>query len=227
MQNPTDKEVLDYIDSVPGLRDEWGINGSKHLATGAFVLMNLMLLALLVGTFAYFALTDSSTAMNHISGLIIVIVLAYAIAAVRILQLRATHRDLAEFRKLLANRLTGNPETDIEAQNKAEQDHEWTMKRYTYAARMIGIAALIILSINTYQIGVDAERTLIFDAAILSYLAGMFWSNFALKAGLLEIELQERSRSTMRWQTEHPEAMLGQLEDGTADDIDDDEGFDD
>lgn len=43
---------------------------------------------------------------------------------------------------------------------------------------MIGIAGLVILTINTYQVGtVDFARVLLFDGAILIYLAGAFWNN--------------------------------------------------
>lgn len=72
---------------------------------------------------------------------------------------------------------------------QAEADYKWESIRYQRIARMIGLAALIIIAINTYQVGTnDFARVLLFDGAILIYLTGAFWCNFAFKAELLEVE---------------------------------------
>lgn len=101
---------------------------------------------------------------------------------------------------------------------QAEADYRWESIRYQRIARMIGLAALIIIAINTYQVGTnDFARVLLFDGAILIYLTGAFWCNFAFKAELLEVELEERSRATIKWQTEHPgEAQAEEQEAGDA-----------
>ena len=205
MGTPTDEQVKSYIESVPGLREEWGISGALRLAKVTFIVMNVLLIAVIIGVIAYFAFTSPELSTKGVSGLIIILVLAYAASVVRIFQLRAERKELPRFRQALARRLTGNPETDTEAQQQVEGEFKWESMRYRIIVRMIGIAGLVILTINTYQVGtVDFARVLLFDGAILIYLAGAFWNNYAFKADLLEVELQERSRATIRWQTEHP-----------------------
>lgn len=205
MTTPTDEQVQSYIDSVPGLRDEWGITSSRRMGTIAFVLMNAFLVAITIGVIAYFVLVDPRIAHQGVSGLVIVLVLAYVVSAIRFFQLRAERVELPAFRKALVSHLTGNPETDVETQTRVETEFRWESLRYRTVARMIGIAGLIILTINTYQTGMmDYGRILLFDGAILVYLTGAFWNNYAFKTDLLEVELQERSRATIRWQTEHP-----------------------
>ena len=207
MNTPTDEQVKSYIKSVPGLRQTWGIPKAKNMGTVALALMSLLLMGVTVGAVVYFMRVDTSISFKHADGLLIVLALAYAVSALRVFQLRAERNELPGFRKLLAQRLTGNPETDGEAQMQADQR----------IARMIGLAALIIIGINTYQVGTnDFARVLIFDGAILIYLTGAFWCNFAFKAELLEVELEERSRATIKWQTEHPGEA--QAEEQEADD---------
>ena len=205
MNTPSDEQVKSYIDSVPGLRDEWGIPKAKRLGTIAFGLMNLFLVAIVVGAVAYLVRVDASISFKHLDGLVIVLVLAFVVSGIRIFQLRAERAELPGFRKMLAQHLTGNPQTDPEAQTRVEAEYRWESIRYQRIARMIGLAGLIIIAINTYQVGTnDFGRVLLFDAAILVYLTGAFWNNFAFKADLLEVELEERSRATIKWQTEHP-----------------------
>lgn len=228
MGTPSDEQVKSYIESVPGLRDEWGIPGAKRLSTVAFVIMNACLLAIIVGVFAYFMFADASVARKDVSGMIIVLVLAYAVSAVRVFQLRAERAELPAYRKALAQKLTGNPETDPMRQSEVEGSFKWDSMKYRFVARMIGIAGLIIIAINTYQVGTtDFARVLLFDGAILAYLAGAFWNNFALKADILEVELEERSRATIKWQTEHPGEAQHQLEVQTTHSVDDDPRLDD
>ena len=57
------------------------------------------------------------------------------------------------------------------------------------------------------------------DGAILVYLTGAFWNNFAFKAELLELELVERTRATLQYQKAHPRAVALP----SSDDDDDDE----
>ncbi len=208
MSYSEDEELQQYLEAHPEVPAAWGIPGAQRLAKGSFILLNTVLLALIVGVFAYMALNDESVVTKEISGLIIVLVLAYVVSAIRVFQLRAERKDLPGFRKLLRSRLTGSPETDVEAQVKAEKDYEWTSNRYTYICRMIGIAGLVILGINEYHVGMqDVGRTLLFDGAILSYLMGAVWNNFAFKSELLMLELEERTRSTLRYQREHPQVV--------------------
>lgn len=204
MADPTDEQVRAYIDSVPGLRDEWGITGAQRLSSVCFVLMNVLLIAVIVGAIAYLAFGNPHVSTVSISGLIIVLVLACVTSGLRFFQLRAERAELPRFRSALSRGLSGDPETDAQEQTRIEAEFKWESLRYRNIARMIGIAALIIIAINTYQVGtVDYARTLLFDGAILIYLTGAFWNNFAFKAELVEVELEERSRATIRWQTEH------------------------
>lgn len=207
MQAPTDQQVLDYIASVPGLREEWGITNSKRLGRALFVVMNALLLALIAGAVAYFALGDANLAIQGISGLLIVLAVAYVASALRVFQLRAERRELPAYRKALADKLTGNPETDGETQSAVATSFKWHSKHYQNVTRMIGIAGFAVICINTYQgAGADFARMLLFDGAILAYLTGALWANFAFKADILEVELEERCRATMRWQREHAES---------------------
>lgn len=203
-QLPNDEEVLQYIESIPNLRTEWGITGSKKMATITFVLLNILLVVVIIGTIVYFML-DGQQASHNVSGLLIVLVLAYAVSGLRHFQLRAERAELPKYRKSLARELTGNPETDSEVQARVERNFKWESMRYRYIARMLGIAGLVIIMINTYQGATyDFARILIFDGAILIYLTGSLWNNYALKADILEVTLEERCRATIRWQTEHP-----------------------
>ena len=147
MNTPTDEQVKSYIKSVPGLRQTWGIPKAKSMGTVALALMCLLLMGVLVGAAAYFMRVDTSISFKHADGLVIVLVLAYVVSGIRVLQLRAERAELPGFRKLLAQRLTGDPETDGEAQMQAEADYKWESIRYQRIARMIGLAALIILSL--------------------------------------------------------------------------------
>ena len=208
MDNQVNDEVRQYLNQHPEVVETWGIPSAKRLARMTFILLNTLLIVLIVGVFAYFSMASFETVNNQPSGLIIVIILAYIVSAVRIFQLRAERRDLVRFRPFLQQRLTGNPETDVEAQMQAEEDFDWTSNKFTYICRMIGIAGLVILGINTYQVGVqDIGRTLLFDGAILVYLIGAVWNNFAFKAELLELELVERTSKTLQYQKAHPRAV--------------------
>lgn len=207
MDTPTDEQVKSYIDSVPGLRDEWGIPRAERLGSIFFVLMNALLVAVIAGTVAYFMLVDSQVAFKNVSGLVIVLALAYAVSALRMYQLRAERRDLVTYREVLAKALTGDPNSDVDVQSRVETVFRWNSLRFRTFARMIGLAGFVIISINTYQSGtIDFARMLLFDGAILIYLTGALWNNFAFKAELLEVELVERCRATIKWQTEHPHA---------------------
>ena len=219
MDMPSNEQVKSYIDSVPGLRDEWGIPKAKRLSTFTFGLMSLLLIAVVVGAVAYIMRVDTSISFKHLDGLVIVLVLAYVVSGIRLFQLRAERAELPGFRKMLAQNLTGDPQTDPEVQTRVEAEYKWESIRYQRIARMIGLAALIIIAINTYQVGTnDFARVLLFDGAILIYLTGAFWCNFAFKADLLEVELEERSRATIRWQTEHPGEAQELAEEPSADD---------
>lgn len=225
---PSDEQVEKYIDSVPGLRQEWGIPKAQRMAKVCFAIMNVCLIAIIVGVFAYFMFGDPAATRKGVSGLIIVLVLAYAVSAIRVFQLRAERAELPAYQKALAAKLTGNPETDVEAQMQVDAAFKWESLKYRYATRMIGLAGLVIITLNTYQLGMtDFARVLLFDGTIVAYLAGAFWNNFALKVDILEIDLRERSRATIRWQTEHPGATQKELEAQTAHSVDDEPKLDD
>lgn len=202
---PNDEQVKDYIDSVPGLRQEWGIPGAKRLGKLAFVIMCICLLAIVAGTIAYFMFADSSATSKGVSGLVIVLVLTYVACGIRIFQIKAERAELPAYRNALANALTGDPQVDAKRQDQVNADFKWDSLKYRTVIRMIGIAALVILTINSFQTGtIDYGRMLLFDGCIIAYLAGAFWNNFDFKADVVEVELEERCRATIKWQTEHP-----------------------
>lgn len=99
MGTPTDEQVKSYIESVPGLREEWGISGALRLAKVTFIVMNVLLIAVIIGVIAYFAFTSPELSTKGVSGLIIILVLAYAASVVRIFQLRAERKELPRFRR--------------------------------------------------------------------------------------------------------------------------------
>lgn len=107
-QLPNDEEVLQYIESIPNLRTEWGITGSKKMATITFVLLNILLVVVIIGTIVYFML-DGQQASHNVSGLLIVLVLAYAVSGLRHFQLRAERAELPKYRKALARELAATP----------------------------------------------------------------------------------------------------------------------
>lgn len=217
MDAPTDQQVEAYIDSVPGLRREWGIIGANRTARLTLIIMSLCLLGIAAGAVLMLLFEDNHFSTNEVTGILIVIVLTYVACGMRFFQLRSERADLVRFRQALAKRLTGNPQTDTDAQTQAEVSFKWTKGPYKTIINMIGIAGFVILTLNTYQSGeILLSRMLLFDACILAFLAGMFWNNFAFKADLLEVELEERSRATIKWQSEHPGEAQRQQDEAQA-----------
>lgn len=208
METPTDSQVEAYIKSVPGLRKEWGIPGARRTATLCLFVMSLCLVAIVIGALYMFMFDANELSFNELTGIIIVLVLTYIVCGLRFFQLRFERKDLAGYRKALADKLVGNPTTDGDTQVRVSASYAWKKDHYRTVARMLGIAGLIIITLNTYQSGeLVFSRMLLFDGAIVAFLAGTFWNNFAFKAELLEVELMERCRATMKWQTEHPDEV--------------------
>lgn len=205
METPTDKQVEAYINSVPGLRKEWGILGAKRIARVCFAIMIICLIAIVAGAIYIMIFDESKLSMNEITGIAIVLVLTYVACGLRVFQLRFERAELVRYRKALAEKLVGNPATDADTQVRISDSFAWKKDHYRTVARMIGITGFIIITLNTYQSGeLVLSRMLLFDGAIIAFLAGAFWNNFAFKAEALEVELEERSRATIKWQTEHP-----------------------
>lgn len=217
MDKPTDQQVEAYIKSVPGLRGEWGIPRARRTAGFAFAIMSICLIAIAAGAIVMYMMEEKALTFNDVSGVVIVLVLTYVACGLRFFQLRAERVDLIRYRKDLADGLTGDPSTDGETQMRISTNFVWKSLSYRTVERMLGIAGLVIITLNTYQSGeLVFARMMLFDGAIIAFLAGAFWNNFALKADLLEVELEERSRATMKWQTEHPGEAQRQEDEAAA-----------
>lgn len=208
METPTDKQVEAYIKSVPGLRKEWGIPGARRIARLCSAIMIICLIAIVAGAILIMMFDESRLSMNELTGIAIVLVLTYIACGLRIFQLRFERAELVRYRKALAEKLIGNPATDADTQVRISASFAWKKDHYRTVTRMIGIAGFIIITLNTYQSGeLVFSRMLLFDGAIIAFLAGAFWNNFAFKAEALEVELEERSRATMKWQMEHSDEV--------------------
>lgn len=219
-----DEETLrEHLDD-PQVRRAWNIPAANRYAKICAVVHIVALVAMVAGLIAYFALADRAFVANRPSGLVIVVLLAFAVSVMRFPQLKAEIRDLAEFKRGLAKVLNGQDAHDVEAQLDYEAGYLWPSRHYSVVAKMAGVTAFIVLIINTYQIAnLDLFRTIVFDLAIVSYLSGAMWNNFAFKAELLEAELEVRMRASLEYRERDPEGFDAQYNepDGyTDDDID-------
>lgn len=216
-----DEETLrEYLDD-PQVRHAWNIPKANRYAKVFAVVHIVALVAMVAALIAYFALADRALVANRPSGLVIVAVLAFAVSIMRFPQLRAEIRDLAAFKRELARNLNGQDAHDVDAQQRVEEGYLWPSRHYSVVAKMAGVTAFIVLIINTYQIaGLDLFRTVVFDLAIVAYLAGSLWNNFAFKAELLEAELEVRMRASLEYRERDPEGFQRQYDepDGYSDD---------
>lgn len=219
-----DEETLrEHLDD-PQVRRAWNIPAANRYAKICAVVHIVALVAMVAGLIAYFALADRAFVANRPSGLVIVVVLAFAVSVMRFPQLKAEIRDLADFKRGLAKVLNGQDAHDVEAQERYEAGYLWPSRHFSVVAKMAGVTAFIVLIINTYQVAnLDLFRTIVFDLAIVSYLAGALWNNFAFKAELLEAELEVRMRASLEYRERDPEGFDAQYNepDGyTDEDID-------
>lgn len=203
------------------VRTIWGIPMAARWARFAGAAHFVALAAMCIALIAYLIVGDQELVNNRLSGLIIVVLLVFAVSILRFFQIRKEKEDLADFKKALARSFTGEDQHDIEAQLSVEASYVWPSRHLSVLTRMAGVTAFIILIINTYQIGnLDLFRTIVFDLGIVTYLAGSLWNNFSFKEALLEAELEERLRASLQYRDAHPE-LFEQEEDGWTDkDID-------
>lgn len=216
-----DEETLrEHLDD-PQVRRAWNIPKAHRYAKICAVAHIVALVAMAAALIAYFVLADPAFKANRPSGLITVVLLAFAVSIMRFPQLKAEIRDLEGFKRELARNLNGQDAHDVEAQVAVEAGYRWPSRHYRVIAAMAGVTAFIVLTINTYQINnLDLFRTIVFDLAIVAYLAGALWNNFAFKAELLEAELEVRMRASLEYRQRDPEGFDRQYDepDGYSDD---------
>lgn len=209
-----DEETLRENLDNPEVRSAWRIPQANSYARVAAAIHILALVAMTVALGAYFITGSNEMVYNRLSGLIIVVVMVYAISIMRIFQLKAEIADLKDFRRVLASKLDGRDEHDVAAQLAVEESYIWPSRHYSVVAKMAGFTAFAVLTINTYQLGVmDLFRTVVFDMGIMAFLAGSLWNNFSFKAALLEVELEERMRASLEFRERYPEEYAAQYRD--------------
>lgn len=209
-----DEETLRENLDNPEVRAAWRIPQANSYARIAAVVHILALVAMTVALAAYFITGSHEMVYNRFSGLLIVVLMVYAISVMRIFQLKAEVADLDDFRAVLARALDGRDEHDLAAQLAVEESYVWPSRHYSVIAKMAGFTAFAVLIINTYQLGVmDLFRTIVFDLGILAFLAGSLWNNFSFKAALLEVELEERMRASLEFRERYPEEYAAQYHD--------------
>lgn len=201
-----DEEKLQENLSHPAVLEAWGITKTERYAKVFGALHLVALVAMTAALIAYFVISPAEVAQNRTSGLIIVVVLIYAISAVRFLQIKAEKADIPDFKARLAEEFNGQDGHDIAAQDALEGSYRWPSRHYMLISRMAFITAFIVLMINTYQLGrLDFMRTVVFDLSILTYLLGSLWNNYTFKSCLLAVELEERLKAVMEYRDTHPE----------------------
>ncbi len=219
-----DEETLRENIENPEARYAWRIPQARTYAGVAAVVHILALVAMTAVLIAYFVTGSTEMLGNRISGLIIVVLMVYAISVMRVFQIRAEISDLEGFANELKRSFDGRDEHDLAAQVAVEETYLWPSRHFSVVAKMAGFTAFAVVIINTYQLGsVDILRTVVFDLGILAYLAGSLWNNFTFKAALLETELKERMRASLEFRERCPEEYAAQYheDDGyTDDDID-------
>ncbi len=209
-----DEETLRENLDNPEVRAAWRIPQANSYARIAAVVHILALVAMTVALAAYFITGSHEMVYNRFSGLLIVVLMVYAISVMRIFQLKAEVADLDDFRAVLARSLDGRDEHDLAAQLAVEESYVWPSRHYSVIAKMAGFTAFAVLTINTYQLGVmDLFRTIVFDLGIVAFLAGSLWNNFSFKAALLEVELEERMRASLEFRERYPEEYAAQYHD--------------
>lgn len=209
-----DEETLRENLDNPEVRAAWRIPQANSYARIAAVVHILALVAMTVALGAYFVTGSSEMVYNRLSGLLIVVIMVYAISVMRIFQIKAEISDLDGFRRELARHFDGRDEHDVAAQAAVEESYVWPSRRYSVIAKMAGFTAFAVLIINTYQLQtMDMFRTIVFDLGIVSYLAGSLWNNFSFKAALLEVELEERMKASLEFRERYPEEYAAQYHD--------------
>lgn len=213
-----DEEKLQENLSHPAVLDAWGVTKTERYAKVFGALHLIALAAMTIALIIYFTASPAEAVQNRTSGLVIVVVLIYAISAVRFLQIKAEKADIPDFKAKLAQELNGQDEHDVAAQDALEESYRWPSRHYMLISRMAFITAFIVLMINTYQLGrLDFMRTVVFDLSILTYLLGSLWNNYTFKNCLLVAELEERLRAVMEYRNAHPEKFADEaLESSSA-----------
>ena len=218
-----EETVQEHLED-PTVLEAWGVKAARKYTRWTAIIHFILLAALAIAFACYFLFADAALRANRISGLIIVVLLVYAVSGMRFFQLKAERQDLPAFIAELSRKLNGEDAHDMAAQEEVEMSYLWPSRHYSIIGRMAGFTALAVLCINSYQLGqLDILRTVVFDIAIATYLVGSLWNNCAFKAELLYAELEARLRASLKFRDEEPEAYAAQY----ASEVDDDGYSDD
>lgn len=197
----SEQEQVERIISDDAVLQQWGITQARRASRVAYVvfLVAIAATALLSGT--YIALGDQSLVWVNSMGLFFILVMAIVTAVLRFFQIKAQRADIERFVPFLRRRLTGDPQTDAQAQVAAETEFEWKSRSYLIVIRMIELAMVVLIAVNTYQsITVDMWRQFVYDGCIAIAIAGFAWNQFLLRSELLYEELVVRTEATVRYQ---------------------------
>lgn len=220
MHMGTNQERLEENLHNPVVLQEWGITGAKRYARIFKAVHLVAIIAMTVVFVLYLIFGGHYLVSTRTSGLAAVIALAYATSILRFFQIKAELADVPKFAEVLAKNLNGQDEHDMAVQEALEHEFVWPSRHYQIIERMAGLTMLVVLCINTAQLGhLDLWRTVCFDLAILTFLMGSLWNNFTLKAKLLYAELEERLKAALAYRDAHPEEFEETPEDDYPDDM--------
>ena len=202
MDEKTCEELVEETMRNEEVLSEWGILEARRLSRILYVVFIVVTLATAIGAVAYLLLADSASVTVKTSGYLLVLLLACATFVLRFLQIRAQRTDIDRLAAELTRKLNGDPDHDLEVQTQVEAGFEWRSRTYMVAIRMVALAMVVLVAINTYQgAALDMPRQLVFDGCIASVVAGFAFNQFLLRAEMLEAELRARAEAAARYQS--------------------------
>lgn len=198
---------------------EWDITSARRYARIFKVVHLVAIVAMTVAMILYLMFGGHYLVTTRVSGFVAVLALAYVTSILRFFQIKAELADIPKFTEIFAKNLNGQDEHDMGVQEALEQQFVWPCRHYQIIERMAGLTMLVVLCINTAQLGhLDLWRTVCFDLAILTFLMGSLWNNFTFRAAFLYAELEERLKASLAYRDAHPEEFEEEPEDEYSDD---------
>jgi len=211
----TQEELVEKTMNDERVLAEWGITQARRVSGITYVVFLAITIATVAGAAAYMAFADETLVRLNTTGFWIIVGFGLVEFALRFVQLRKQREDITAFIPVLNRSLNGDPVHDMQAQAEAEGTFEWKSRTMMIVIRMIALAMVVLVAVNTYQGGVlDLWRQLVFDGCIAIVIAGFAWDQFTFRAELLESELRARTTAAARYQgtPEFQERMRQQQE---------------